>query len=107
MFPVRPLGEIAGHVIAILNDKTVLEMDAETEDETFLNHQIKIMFNKGGINDAEQRHAIESIRAFYRAGRFKERIASLDGCVISKHIDGSGEICFENHVDAPEVIFHL
>jgi hypothetical protein len=98
---------VAQDVCVRLSGKSVFELAAETEDEAFLSRQIDLLLKKRDTYDRRPYEAMQYIRAFYRAGRFRDRIAKLDGRVVSPHTDRPSERCVDEHVDASEVVFHL
>lgn len=101
------LGEVAWNACSRISGKSVFELAAETEDEAFLGRQIAIVFGKKDISDTAPRYAMEYIRAFYRAGRFRDRIAKLNGRVVSPHTDRPSERCVDEHIDLSGVVFRL
>lgn len=101
------LGEVVQAACAKLCGKSVFELTAETEDEVFLNRQISLLLKKSDPHDRVSYEAMNYIRAFYRAERFRDRIATLTGRVISPHIDHPSERCLDEHFDASEVVFRL
>ncbi len=105
--PSMTLGEVARDVCVRLSGKSVFELAAETEDEAFLNRQIGLLLEKRDTYDRIPYEAMQYIRAFYRAGRFRDRIAKLDGRVVKGHTDRPSERCVDEHIDASEVVFRL
>jgi len=105
--PSMTLGELARDVCVRLSGKSVFELAAETEDEAFLNRQIGLLLKKCDTYDRVPYEAMNYIRAFYRAGRFRNRIAELDGRVVSLHTDRPSEHCVDEHVDSSEIVFRL
>ena len=105
--PNRTLGEVVQDVCVRLSGKSVFELAAEAEDEAFLNRQIGLLLEKRDTYDRIPYEAMQYIRAFYRAGRFQDRIAKLDGRVVKGHTDRPSERCVDEHVDASEVVFRL
>jgi hypothetical protein len=105
--PARTLGEVAQDVCVRLSGKSVFELAAETEDEAFLSRQIDRLLEKRDTYDRIPYEAMEYIRAFYRAGRFRDRIAKLNGHVVSSHTDRPSELCVDEHVDSSEIVFRL
>ena len=101
------LGEVVQAACAKLCGKSVFELTAETEDEVFLNRQISLLLKKSDPHDRVPYEAMNYIRAFYRAGRFRNRIAELDGHVVSLHTDRPSEHCVDEHVDSSEIVFRL
>jgi len=77
--PDRTLGEVAQDVCVRLSGKSISSFAAETEDEAFLSRQIDLLLKKRDTYDRRPYEAMQYIRAFYRAGRFRDRIAKLDG----------------------------
>ncbi|NLI54043.1 MAG: hypothetical protein GX417_06910 [Clostridiales bacterium] len=101
------LGEVAQNACARLSGKSVFELAAETEDESFLSRQIGLLLRKSDANDGAPYQAMNYIRAFYRAGRFRDRIAKLNGRIVSPHTDRPSEHCVDEHADTAEIVFRL
>jgi len=97
--------ELSIRTMAKLTNKSKYDFIAEEGSEAFLDEQIQIMRNSALAHDRKE--AILYVVAFYRAGKFVEKIKRWDGKALRSHSDGYDSRCASVHLDTPEIVFQL